>query len=76
MSGSRLTYNDYNSTFQDVLSMDNSVNIYQRNLQVFATVLYKVLNNLSPDIVRETVRHFTIIRNHVLTLDKVLDFEL
>ena len=50
----RLTYNDYNSTFQELLHMDNFVNIHQRNWQAFATLLHKVLNNLSPEIVRET----------------------
>ena len=47
----RLTYNDYNSSFKDLLS--KSVSIHERNLQVFATLLYKVINNLSPEIVSE-----------------------
>ena len=32
---------------------DKSVSIHERNLQVFATLLYKVINNLSPEIVSE-----------------------
>ena len=49
----RLTYTDYNSSFKDLLSKDKSVSIHERNLQVFATLLYKVINNLSPEIVNE-----------------------
>ena len=49
----RLTYNDYNSSFKDLLSKDKSVSIHERNIQVFATLLYKVINNLSPEIVSE-----------------------
>ena len=46
----RLTYTDCNSSFKDLLSKDKSVSIHERNLQVFATLLYKVINNLSPKI--------------------------
>ena len=49
----RLTYNDQNSTFEELLHKDRSVSIHQRNLQIFATLLYKVINNLSPKIIRE-----------------------
>ena len=49
----RLTYTDYNSSFKDLLAKGKSVSIHERNLQVFATLLYKVINNLSPEIVSE-----------------------
>ena len=49
----RLTYNDFNSTFQELLDKDKSVSIHQRNLLVFAILLYKIKNDLSPEIVRE-----------------------
>ena len=32
---------------------DKSVTIHQRNLQVFAILLYKIINNETPEIVRE-----------------------
>ena len=51
----RLTYKDFNSTFQELLDKDKSVSIHQRNLQVFAIMLYKIKNNLSPEIVREII---------------------
>ena len=49
----RLTYNDQISTFQELLNKDKSVSIHQRNLQVFATLLYKIINNIAPEIVCE-----------------------
>ena len=49
----RLTYTDHNSSFKDLLNKDKSVSIHERNLQVFATLLYKVINNLSPEIFSE-----------------------
>ena len=49
----RLTYDDYESSFQDLLVKDKSVCIHHRNLQVLATLLYKVINNSTPEIVKE-----------------------
>ena len=46
----RIVYNDYNSTFEELLIKDNSVSIHHRNLQVFATLLYKIINNQSPEL--------------------------
>ena len=46
----RIVYNDYNSTFEELLMKDNSVSIHHRNLQVFATLLYKIINNQSPEL--------------------------
>ena len=54
----RITYNDYHSSFQDLLIEEKYVSIHQRNLQVFFTLLYKVINNLSPQIVRETFYNY------------------
>ena len=54
----RITYNDYHSSFQDLLNKDKSVSIHKINLQVFATLLYKVINNLSPQIIRETFYNY------------------
>ena len=49
----RLAHNDYDASFQDLLIKDKSVTIHQRNLQVFAILLYKIINNETPEIVRE-----------------------
>ena len=49
----RVTYQDYQSTFLQLLQKDNSVTILQRNLQVLATEIFKAKNDLSPEIVKE-----------------------
>ena len=49
----RIIYNDYSSTFSELLEKDNSVTIHERNLRNLATELYKVLNGLSPKILDE-----------------------
>ena len=49
----RLTYNDYESSFQELLVKDKSVCIHHINLQVLATLLSKVINNLTPEIIKE-----------------------
>ena len=49
----RITYNDRTSTFEELLRKDNSVTIHHRNLQVLATELYKVENNMVPEMVNE-----------------------
>ena len=35
-------------TFQELLDVDNSITIHQKNLQRLATEMYKVKNNISP----------------------------
>ena len=44
----RLVYENENLTFQDLLELDNSVTVHQKNLQKLATEMYKANNNLSP----------------------------
>ena len=49
----RLVYKDSKLTFDDLLKLDNSVTIHQRNLQILATEIFKVKNNLASDIMTE-----------------------
>ena len=44
----RLVYKNENLSFQDLLELDNSVTVHQKNLQELATEMYKAKNNLSP----------------------------
>ena len=46
----RIVYNDHFSSFEGLLSKDKLVTFHQRNLQILATEMYKVLNGLSPGI--------------------------
>ena len=46
----RLVYKDNVSSFDELLKMDNSFTIHERNIQSLAIELYKVVNRLSPKI--------------------------
>ena len=49
----RLVYQNKNLFFSELLELDNTVTIHQRNLQVLATKIFKVKNNLSPEIMKQ-----------------------
>ena len=49
----RIAYNDKVSSFEDLLKNDGSVTIHHRNVQLLAIEIYKVINNLSPQIMHE-----------------------
>ena len=44
----RIAYEDFESTFEELLTKDGSVTIHQRNLRSLAIEMYKVSNKLSP----------------------------
>ena len=46
----RIVYDDETSTFEELLNRDNSFTIHHKNIQVLAIELYKVVNNISPEI--------------------------
>ena len=48
----RLVYKDRKSSFQQLLEMDKSFTIHERNLQLLAIELYKVAYGVSPKIMR------------------------
>ena len=48
-----IIYNDHFLSFEELLSKDKSVTVHQRNLQILATEMYKILNGLSPDIMQD-----------------------
>ena len=49
----RVTYNDGLSSFEELLERDNSVSVHNRNIQFLAIELYKVFNDICPDIMKE-----------------------
>ena len=49
----RIVYEDSASTFEDLLNKDGSVTIHDRNIQLLATELFKVINGSSPEIMKE-----------------------
>ena len=54
--GLRIVYQDYTSSFVDLLVKDGSVSIHHRNIQKVATEMFKVRNNLSPKIISDLFR--------------------
>ena len=49
----RITFGDKLSSFQDRFKKDSPVSIHQRNVQVPATEIFKVKNNIAPKIMEE-----------------------
>ena len=49
----RITYGDRSSSFESLLKKDNSVSIHHRNIQALATEMFKVKNNIAPEIMKE-----------------------
>ena len=47
----RLTYDDYNTSFEDLLTRDKTVCIHHRNIQKVAIEMFKVKNNLCPGFI-------------------------
>ena len=48
----RIVYND-NTSSEELLEIDNSVSVHHRNIQILATELYKIVNGLSHDIMKD-----------------------
>ena len=49
----RIVYNDYLSDFNSLLVKDDSVIIHHRNIQALTLEIYKTLNNLNPQFMKE-----------------------
>ena len=52
----RIVYNDKQSSFNELLEKDGSVSIHIRNIQIPATEMYKLINNLSPPIMNRVFK--------------------
>ena len=57
----RLCYNNYNSTFDNLLKINNGLKIHSKNIHKLVLEIYKNLNGLAPPIVKDI---FTVINNH------------
>ena len=49
----RIVYNDYKSSLDELLIKDNSFTIHHRNIQTLGIEIYKVINDISPEIMKE-----------------------
>ena len=55
----RLVYDDYMSTFEELLITDKSILIHHRNIHKVAIEMYKVKNNLSPPFMKDIFCHMS-----------------
>lgn len=51
--GLRMVYEDYTSTFEELLQKDGSVTIHHRNIQLVAVAMFKVRNGICPEIMKD-----------------------
>ena len=62
----RIVYQDYASSFTELLEKDNSTTIHNRNIHLLATELFKVKNGLLPpfmiEIFVENAQHYYDLR--------------
>ena len=62
---SRIVYDYYSSTFEDLLNKDKSVTIRQRNLQQFAIEIFRLKIEIAPIIMNEI---FIFVKNNIYNL--------
>ena len=53
----RLVYQDYKSTFEDLLKKDSSLTFHHRNIHHVAIEMFKVKHGLSPPFMQEILVH-------------------
>ena len=53
----RLVYQDYSSTFEELLKKDNSMTFHHRNIHQVAIEMFKVKHDLSPPFMKEIFCH-------------------
>ena len=51
----RVIYNDQHSNFEELLVKDNSVSIHHSNIRTLAIEMYKVANDMSPEIMNDII---------------------
>ena len=68
-------YSDRQSLFETQLEKDGSVSVHNRNLQILATEMYKIKNDLSPLIVTELFEqrneHYNLRKNSQFTIPPI-----
>ena len=52
----RIVYNDKQYSFNELLKKDGSVSIHMRNIQILATEMYQLINNLSSNIMNRVFK--------------------
>ena len=70
-SVSWIVYDDKQSSFNELLEKYGLVSIHMRNIQILATEMYKLINNLSPPIMN---RVFKLNSDSIYNLRQILQF--
>ena len=52
----RMIYNDKSSNFEELLNKGNSASMHHNNIHALAIEMYKVANDMSPDIMIEVFK--------------------
>ena len=70
----RIVYNDFKSSFENLLENDGTVSIHVKNLQKFATELFKISKNFSVPLMNELfhqkVNHYDLRNTYVFSIPK------
>ena len=64
----RMIYNDKISNFEELLSKDNSVFIHHSNINALVIEMYKVPNDMSPDIMNKEILYIITYGIHRIFL--------
>ena len=58
-----VVYDDYNSTYEELLASHNDISIHQKHLKHLAIEVYKSLTNLNPEFIWPFVKNKSIPYN-------------
>ena len=59
----RVVYDDYNSTYEELLASHNDISIHQKHLKHLAIEVYKSLTNLNPEFIWPFFKNKPILYN-------------
>ena len=51
----RIVYKDFSTTFEQLLQQDRYFTIHERNIQALPIKLYKIINGISPDTMKQVL---------------------
>ena len=71
----RLVYSDDKSSFQELLDIDNSVTIHNRNLRVLALEIFKFIHGLLPSIM-ENISCLSLLIDEHFAHNKIFTFQM
>ena len=74
----RIVYNDFKSSFKNLLEIDGTVSIHAKNLQKHATEMFKISKNFSVTLMSELfyrkVNHYNLRNPHEFSIPNLIVF--